>query len=206
MDEFPERAVRFLELVHQHLAHRFVAFFELDVPLCELAVDVDPIVPRAAFMQPRGNRVELLKVTLRRFLRLDALPVENALDGEQHLVRMHRLDEVIRDFRADGVFHDRLFLAFRDHDHGQTRIQVFDAAQGRDAVHAGHLLVEKDQVEGLGRKQSEGIHPVGDGRHGEAFPFQEKDMRTQLVDFVVSPEDVGHEGFRLSVVGCRWKF
>jgi hypothetical protein len=62
------------------------------------------------------------------------------------------------------------------HRHDRHRLparQLADAAGGLGAVHAGHLHVHQDQVEGLLRHLLHGLQPVGRRRHLQAHVSQQ---------------------------------
>ena len=67
---------------------------------------------------------------------------------------------------------------------------VFDAAQGLDAVHAGHLDVEQDDVEAAGRfDRGDAGRPVAGSRHLEAAAAQELGQVLNVAFLVVDQQN-----------------
>ena len=75
--------------------------------------------------------------------------VEIFLYGEENLIGIDRLDEVIGYFVSDGLVHDVFFFALGDHDDGNLGIFHLDLAEGIEPAQSRHVFVEDNEVEGL---------------------------------------------------------
>jgi hypothetical protein len=132
----------------------------------------------------------------------DGARVQDALAHREDLRRVDRLDQVAVDVAAQGRFHQALFFALGDHHHGNALIVFLDFLEGAQAVLAGHLFVEQDQVVGLGLDHGDGVVAVGRLFHHVAVLFHEHDVGPEELDFVIDPEQafsVGGHGFFLMV-------
>jgi hypothetical protein len=84
-----------------------------------------------------------------------------------------------------------MFLfAFGDHHHRDLRINPFDLLQRLQPCHAGHVFVQKNNVDG-GLVAADGIDrilSVAGSYHVVPFSFQINDVRLQQIDFIVHPK------------------
>ena len=113
--------------------------------------------------------------------------VDVILDGEQHLIGIDGLDDVIGDFRTDGFVHDILLFAFGNHDYGGGGTHLLDLGKRFETRHAGHHFVEDDQVIGAVADHVDRIVTVVAGIDVISFLPQEKYMRFQQFDFIIDP-------------------
>ena len=125
-------------------------------------------------------------------LALQSARIGQPLDGQQYLVGVDGLDEVVGDLAAEGVVHDVFLLALGDHHHGQPRSPLFQLAQRVDARQTGHLLVEEHQVGLLAVHDVEGVAARAHRHHAVAFLFQKHDVGLQQVYLVVGPKYCCH--------------
>ena len=197
--EFAELLVGLGLLVGQHLFDALVGgFAQLDLPCRDLAVDRTPVLERVGHLQRRGDAPELRTVVGGGLLGDELLLVYVLFDREQHLVGVDGFDEIVGDLRTHGLVHDILLLALGDHDHGRRGAHLFDLGKGFEARHAGHHLVEDNQVVGAFRGHVYRVVSVVAGVHFIALLLQEQHVRFQQFDFVVHPEYFDH-----TVVGIK---
>ena len=78
-----------------------------------------------------------------RHLCLYLATVDVLLERQQYLVGVDGLDKVVGNLLSDGLFHDVLFLALGNHDHGQRGMQLLDALESLQTAKARHLLVKQ---------------------------------------------------------------
>ncbi len=191
--EFAELLVGFALLVGEHLADaRIGRVGQLDLPPREAAVERAPVGERVGHLEPGGEAPEFGAVVGRGLLGDEPLLVYVLLDREQHLVRIHGFDKVVGDLRTHGLVHDVLLLALGDHDHGRGGAHLLDLGEGFEAGHAGHHLVEYDQVVGRFRGHVDGVVAVVAGLHLVAFLPEEEHVGLEQLHFVVYPEYLNH--------------
>ena len=192
--ELREGLVGLALLVGEHLADARVARgLELDLPPRQPAVERAPVGEGLGHLQRRGQPPELRAVVGRGLLRDQLLLVYVLLDRQQHLVGVDRLDEVVGDLRPHGLVHDVLLLALGDHDDGRRRARLLDAGQRLEPRHAGHHLVEDDQVVGALGGHVDGVVAVVAGVHLVAFAFEKEHVGLEQLHFVVDPEYLDHK-------------
>ena len=126
----------------------------------------------------------------------DVVLVEVLFDGEEELVGVDGLDEVVGYLRADGLVHDVLFLALRHHDDGRGGLYVFDLPKCLQSRQSGHHLVEQNQVECLATAGFDGVDTIADRHDFVAFHLQKTDVAFQEFYLVVGPSNQ-------SVVHCQ---
>ena len=132
LDELAEFLVALFPLVrHGLLQSQPGVLVEFQLPFHQLAVDFHPLLEIERSLQLEGHFVELADVVLRGAVADDALALQDLFRHQQDLARIHRFGEVVADFLPDGLFHQGLFLVFRDHDHGQFWLQLLD---GRESL------------------------------------------------------------------------
>ena len=200
-DEFAELLIGLDALVGEHLADAPVrGFRKLDLPAGEPAVDRTPVLERLGQLERRGDAPELRAVVGRGLLGDELLLVDVFLDREQHLIGIHGLDEVVGDLRSHGLVHDVLLLALGDHDDGCRRAHLLDLGQGFESGHAGHHLVEDNQVVGPFGGHVYRVVSVVAGVHLVAFLREKQHVRFQQFHFVVHPEYFDHSAV---VIGIR---
>ena len=156
----------------------------------EAAVEVLPFVDGEAVAHLRAELSELLTIVHRRGFADDRALVKVLLQGQQELIGVDGLDEVVGDLTADGLVHQLFLLALGDHDDGEEGAQLLDALQGIKACNPRHVLVEEDEVEVLGLYGFDSVGAAEDGRHFVALLLEEEDMWLEQIDFVVCPEDL----------------
>ena len=71
------------------------------------------------------------------------------LQGDENLVGVDGLYQIVGYLVADGLVHDVLLLAFGNHDYRDVGRRLFDAREGFEAGESGHVLVEDYKVEVL---------------------------------------------------------
>lgn len=81
--------------------------------------------------------LELLSIVARCLFQDDLFVVEIFLYGEENLIGIDRLDEVIGYFVSDGLVHDVFFFALGDHDDGNLGIFHLDLAEGIEPLNPG---------------------------------------------------------------------
>ena len=94
-----------------------------------------------ALLYLHGYIHEVLLIAALRHLRLNSLTVDILLQGEEYLVGVDGLDEVVGNLRADGLVHDILLLTLRHHDDGCGWLYVPDELQRLKTAQSWHLLV-----------------------------------------------------------------
>ena len=117
-DELPEGLVC-LRLLHpEHLAHRDVARFQLQLPIDELLIDLFPVRSGQRVVDLHPDARELLLVAHGGRLRYDDVLMYVLFDGKEELVGIDGLDEIVRYLVAYRLVHDAFLLAFGNHDDG----------------------------------------------------------------------------------------
>ena len=188
--ELGKLAVGVLELHVQDVRHaRIFRLFQLELPMHQALKNGRPIRCIQSVHELHGNLAEFALVVRHGFFADQSTLVQVLLDGEQDLVGVDRLDQVIADFGADGFLHDVFLLALGDHDDRQMRPLVLDASERLQPVQAGHLLVQKNQVKDLSPELFERFNTAVYSRDVKPFALQEQQVRLQQINFVVGPKD-----------------
>ena len=202
LDELGKAEVGFLLLHAQHFAHVAPDFGQLELPEHKALVDFYPVVGRHRVVDAHAEFAKLLSVVELSHLVGDFLLVDVALQGQQNLVGIDGLDEVVGNVGADGLVHDVFFFTLGDHHDGYGRQKRLDFSQRLQARESGHVLVEQNQVEALLLTQVDGVGTVGCLANLVTFAFQKKDLGAHHSDFVVYPQKsaVTHNPFLLSNV------
>ena len=117
------------------------------------------------------------------FLLLDVL-----LERQQDLRRVYGFDEVVGNLRTDGLLHDVLLLALRDHHDRRGRQQFLHAGQRLEAAQSGHILVEEDEVESLFRTTVQCIVTVRNSLHLVTLLLEEEYVGFQKLNLIVNPK------------------
>ena len=191
--ELAELLVGLGALVGEHLLDALVrGFRQLDLPGGELAVDRAPVLERVGHLERGADAPELRAVVGRGLLGDQLLLVYVLLDRQQHLVGVHGLDQVVGDLRPDGLVHDVLLLALGHHDDGSGGTHLLDLGKRLEPRHAGHHLVEDDQVVGAFRSHVDGVVSVVAGFDIVTLLAEEQHVGFQQFDFVVYPEYFNH--------------
>ena len=162
LDEFGECAVGFALLHREQFVHFAFGLGEFQFPKDQFFVHFVPVVPRIGVVYLAADVLKLLPIVARCFFEYDFLVVEVLFDGKENLVGIDGLDEVIGYFVSDGLIHDILFLAFRDHDDGNGGVLHFQLTEGVEPTQSGHILVEDNEVEGFVSRFFESVSTVGD--------------------------------------------
>jgi hypothetical protein len=151
------------------LQARLIRLAEPDLPLGELDHDLDPFAP---CQRTTPTSFELAKAggeVPREPLLPYAIALEKTGDHREDLARVHRLDQVIRDFGTDRVLERLRFLALGNHHdrhavvYGSDRLEDFKAASTR------HLLVQQNDTIRLALEEHQGIVTMGSGLHGKTL-------------------------------------
>ena len=192
LDVLGEGDVGLAVLVVQDLAHALVGAFERHVVPDERLVHVGPLAGVEAPADAARQLAEALQVVLLDVRASDAARVQQPLDREQDLLRVDRLDEVVRDVAADGVLHDVLLLGLGDHHDRHLGPVRLDLLERVEPAQAGHLLVQKDDVVARVLGAVDGVGAVGDRLDLVALGLEKEDVGLEKVDLVVGPEDAGH--------------
>ena len=164
-----------------------VAVGKLEVPVDQFLVHLHPFLAVHLLHQLHADFAELLLVAHCAPLALQAPAFGVLLDGEENLVGVDGLDEVVADFASQGILHDVLLFALGDHYYRQLRPVLFDFPQGVDTRQPRHLFVEEDDIGHMAFQLVEGIAPRLHGNHIVAFLFEEEDVRLQQLNLVVGP-------------------
>ena len=172
-------------VVETHLVRRG----EVEVPLHELEVAVDPAAPIEVAQRLVLHRPEPVDERARDRLLPDARPLEHAGHERVDLARRHRLHEVAGDVAAEGLGERGVLLALGDHDDLKVRVDLPQLGQRLEAAHPRHLLVEKDQVERTPSHELGGVVGVRRGLDLEPFVTQEHAVWLEQLRLVVDPED-----------------
>ena len=174
-----------------------VAVIQFQIPYRRQTGGLVPVVRTGVRVQALVEAVDLADVPAHGGRADDAAGVQQPLDDQEYLRGDHRLDEIVVDLLPDGVFHQALFLGFRDHHHRQMRADLLDFLQRGQAVLARHHFVQEHQVVRLPPDRFDRIVAGHDAIDTEALALQKEDMRPQGVDFVIDPQNAS---FRF---GCR---
>ena len=133
------------------------------------------------------NLPELSLVIRHCLLGYQTTLVQILLDGQKDLIRIDRLNEVIRYFRADGLLHDLFLFALGDHDHRQVGTLLLDALEGFQSVQPRHLLIQKHEIKHICSQQIQGFYTAVHRGHVKAFALQKKHMGLEQINFVIGP-------------------
>ncbi len=185
-----EHVVRFLPLAAQDLGHAGVlTALQFKFPSDQVAVQFFPFLHRQPVADAHAQLPELPLVIGVRFLAHQPPSIDMLLEGEQDLVRVHGLDQVIADLAADRILHDVFLLALGDHHHGRLRGKGFDLGERFETGEAGHVLIEQYGAVLLPLHLLHRVDAVVHGIHGVAFLLQEQYVWAQEIDLVVGPQD-----------------
>ena len=191
--EFAEFLIGLGLLVGEHLLDALVGgVLQFDLPACQTAVDRTPVGEGVGHLQRGGDASEFRTVVGRRLLGYELLLVDVLFDRQEHLIGVHGFDEVVGDLRSDGLVHDVLLFALRYHDYGRRGAYLFDFRKRFEPRHAGHHLVEDNQVVGRLRGHVDGVVTVVAGVYLVSFPLQKENMGLEQLHFVVHPEYLYH--------------
>lgn len=178
-----------LLLLHlQHLHHLAVCTAQFQFPLHYAAIDIHPVLPRAAVHNLHGYLSVFLPVSALRHFRHDFAAVYVLFQGQEYLVGVYRLDEVIGNLRTYGLIHDVLLFALGAHYDWRSRLNVLYLLQGLQSAESRHHLVEQDKVKGLPFAFLYCVGAVADGNHLIAFLLQEDDVCLQQLYFIIHPQ------------------
>jgi len=148
LHEAAELVIALLALVFDHLRQSAVAdLTDLDIPLRQQAMHVDPRSPRHVAGQPFTDLIRLRHEGLACLALPDLLGVEDLLAGHQDLARIDRFRQIVIDTSPDGLVHQVFFFALGDHDDWHVRVAPLQLLQRRQSVETGHHLIEQDEVE-----------------------------------------------------------
>ena len=187
-DEFGESLVGFRFLHAEHFVHVAVGFGKLQFPIHQPFIDLFPIVERQGVVDLHAYLAKVLLVGRLCHFGDDFLLMDVFFQCQEDLGGVDGFDEVVGDFRADGLVHDVFLFAFGDHDHGRGGAGFLDAREGFQPAQAGHVLVEQDKVVGRGGAPVQRVLPVRGGFHLVAFLFEEQDVCFQQFYLVVNPK------------------
>ena len=187
-DETAELALGLTALVVQHLSHTPRSrVFQLHIPVDQPPVDIGPCLKVTGLHDAAGEISELILITRDRMLLTDTVLLRKLLQRQQQLLGSHRLDQIIRYLRADGLLHQILLLTLGDHHHRQVGDQLLDTQQGVQTAQPRHLLVDEHHIKRLSLHPLQGIHTVGLCLHMISLLTQEKDLRAQQVYLIIHP-------------------
>ena len=111
------------------------------------------------------------------------------LQGEEYLLWVDRLDEIVRYFLAYSLVHDVLLLALGDHHDGCLGLYLLDTLQRLKAADARHHLVEKYKVKGLTLTQFRGVKAVIGYYNIVTACLKEYDVGVQMLYLIIYPKD-----------------
>ena len=186
-DVFGEAVVGLLFLHGKHLRHLAICHTELEFPMYETPIYLDPVFPSAAIHNLHCNLLKLLLVARLSNLGDYLLAVDVLLQREENLVGVDRLDEIIGYLRAYGLVHNVLLLTLHDHHDWHGRSDLLYALKRLEPVDTRHHLVEKDKVETCFAALLNGIIPIGDSYHIVSFLFQKQYVGTEKFYLVICP-------------------
>ncbi len=186
--ELGEPSIGLAPLHGEHLLHAALRLAQLQFPVGEFFIDLLPLLDAGGVVDEHPQTGELLLVARLRVFRHDFLLLDVLLERQQDLCGVDGLDEVVGNLGADGLFHDVLLLALRDHHDGCGGQQFLDAVQCLQSAQSGHVLVEQDEVERLLGAAVQGIVAVRHRFHLVAFLLEEEDVSLQQLNLVVNPK------------------
>ena len=99
---------------------------QLQLPVHECLVYLYPVVVRCRIIDLHGYAPHVLLIVGIGSLGDDILLMDILFQGEQYLVRVDGLDEVVGNLGADGLVHDVLLLALGHHHHGHCGLHLLD--------------------------------------------------------------------------------
>ncbi|MNE49349.1 hypothetical protein D3C80_1438620 [compost metagenome] len=114
--------------------------------------------------------------------------IEIFLQAQQNLIRIHRLDQIIGNFRTNRFLHDKFLLTFGNHNDRNSRFLFLHFRKGLQTAHTGHIFVQKNNIKIVVLKNIYRIPTVIAGGDTVIFLFQKQDMRFQKINFVVNPK------------------
>ena len=167
--------LRFLHL--DQFIHISIGGGKLQFPIHDSSVEFGPVVESAAVIDLSGDSPEFLAVVGGGLIGHKFFGVQILLNGEENLVGVNRLNEIVGDFIADSLVHDVFLFAFRDHDHRHSRCDLLHLRKRFEARQSGHILVEDNHVKVLAFGERKRVAAVVGCNHIVAFAFKEKDMR-----------------------------
>jgi hypothetical protein len=172
-------------LVQSHLAD----LRELDVPIDELTVPIDPAAPVEGVIALVLKCAEPFDELSCHRLLPDLRALEDARHDGEDLPRIDRLDEIVIDVDADRLAHRRIFLALRDHHDRKRGIEIAQLAKRFESTLARHLLIEQHQAVRSPAQHLDRV--VGVGRRVDVVSFvtQEDAVRFEQVRFVIHPQN-----------------
>ena len=185
---FGKAVIGFFLLHFQHLGHVAVGTAQLQFPVYKPAVDLLPVAERTAVSNLHGNLLVALLITALRHLCHNLLLMDVLLERQKNLIGIDRLDEIVGDFRTDGLVHDILFLALCHHDDRRGRLDVLYPLQRFESRQTRHLLIKQYEVERLGLALFDGIRPIAHRNYFISFLLKEDDVGFQQFDFIIHPE------------------
>ena len=208
-DKAHELVVGFRMLVFQNLQHASVLrFTQRGVPMHQAPVHFRPLLGIQAATEFHGKLTELAHVCRLGLFTAQASVVQNLFDRQQDLVGVDGLDQVIADFRSNGLLHDVFLLALGDHDDGHVGVPGLDALQGLDPIQTGHVFVQKHHIKRLCFHLIQGFHPTVDACHVVPLLVEKQDVWLQQLNFVVGPKNLWSSHLRLhssaKPISRRW--
>ena len=117
----------------------------------------------------------------------DFVLMDMLFEAEQYLIRINRFDKIVGNFLTDSLLHNTLLLTLGNHHHRQFRMKTLNLLQGFESCQAGHILIEKDDVQGFGPAYIDSILPIVGGKDFIVFVAQIDDIGFEKVDLVVCP-------------------
>ena len=179
-NELAELLIALAALVgHGLLQAELGMLIELEFRLHEAAVQRGPLLEVHGIEEHARDFVELLNVFLRGLRSENLSTLEEFLHGDQHLAWIDWLGQIIRDFLADRLLHQRFRLVFRYHHHGERGTQIFELGERRKAAHAGHGFVEEHDIDGICLRETERVLAVRYRVYRVPLLFEKKDVRTE---------------------------
>ena len=159
-----KRQIALASLINQGLFEpKLRMLIQLNIPLYQLRVNVDPLLIVKVIHQSNGNSIELLYIVLGNCGTCDLLTFEELLACYQHLAGINRFNEVVADLYADRLFHQRFFLILRNHHHWKIRSNILDLSESPQSPQTCHHLVEEDQIKAVVSYHGNGVFAVGCG-------------------------------------------
>ncbi|OAV63451.1 hypothetical protein Barb6_03738 [Bacteroidales bacterium Barb6] len=187
LDKLPESMVSLLLLSAEQIIHLRLTVLKLQLPVNNLLVHLHPVVIRQRIVDLHTDTPELLPVTHRSRFRYNHILVDILLDGQQQLVRIDRLDKIIRNLVADRLIHDALLLALGHHNNGNIAVNLLDKPQRLQARKPRHILIQKYNIKRLLPHAIHRIPPTHNGDNLIPLLPQKQNMRSQQLNLIISP-------------------
>ncbi len=114
--------------------------------------------------------------------------MEYFFNGQEYLVGVYRLYEIICDLAADSLIHDVLLFALGDHYHRQMGLSLLDERQSLKSGVARHVLIKNHQIEVLAVSQRKRVAAIIGRDKFIPLVAKKHQVGFQKVDLIVGPK------------------